>query len=119
MRIRTWHRHPRADVALTTWGSVTVTVSDGVRSYSSQHGTLNPFAHAVLTGFPAKNGVCTIRLRDQKHHSQQYRAGGRQKDRRMGIRRHKRRDAEILIAVLQPRRRHDIDAASFGHLHAG
>lgn len=34
MRIRTWHLHPRADVALTTWGSVTVTVSDGVRSYS-------------------------------------------------------------------------------------
>ena len=64
MRIRTWHRHPRADVALTTWGSVTVTVSDGVRSYSSQHGTLNPFAHAVLTGFPAKNGVCAIRFRE-------------------------------------------------------
>ena len=66
MRIRTWHRHPRADVALTTWGSVTVTVSDGVRSYSSQHGTLNPFAHAVLTGFPAKNGVCTIRFRETR-----------------------------------------------------
>lgn len=66
MRIRTWHRHPRADVELTTWGSVTVTVSDGVRSYSSQHGTLNPFAHAVLTGFPTKNGVCTIRFRETR-----------------------------------------------------
>lgn len=64
MRIRTWHRHPRADVALTTWSSVTVTVSDGVRSYSSQtNGTLNPFTN-VLTGFPTKNGVCAIRFRE-------------------------------------------------------
>lgn len=64
MRIRTWHRHPRADVALTTWHSVTVTVSDGVRSYRSQtNGTLNPFTN-VLTGFPAKNGVCAIRFRE-------------------------------------------------------
>lgn len=64
MRIRTWHRHPRADVALTTWSSVTVTVSDCVRSYSSQsNGTLNPFTN-VLKGFPTKIGVCAIRFRE-------------------------------------------------------
>ena len=65
MRIRTWHRYPRADASLGRWGSVTVTVSDGVRSYSSQtHGTLNPFANNVLPGFPAERGVCAIRFRE-------------------------------------------------------
>lgn len=64
MRIRTWHRSPRADVSLDRWGSVTVTVNDDVRSYGSQtNGTLNPFTH-VLKGFPTERGVCAIRFRE-------------------------------------------------------
>lgn len=68
MPITNWCLYPKADIKLTTWNDVTVTVnSDGTRTYHIQgdNGTLNPFSQTF--GGTSKLGtvICAVKFKEQ------------------------------------------------------
>lgn len=68
MPITNWHKHPKADIQLTTWSNVTVTVNeDGTRTYHANAGlgTLNPFS--TMFGGTSELGtvICAVKFKEQ------------------------------------------------------
>ena len=64
MRLRNWHKHPKADVQLRMWGTPTVTLNtDGTRTYTGD-GQLLPFDGMLADGFVGGVAINVMRIKE-------------------------------------------------------
>lgn len=68
MMVTNWHLHPKADIKLTTWNSVNVTVNgDGTRTYSTtSSGGLFPFQNMSGAKITTWTFVVAVRFREAR-----------------------------------------------------
>lgn len=66
MMVTNWHKHPKADIVLSMWNDVTVTVNeDGTRTYSTDSiGAIFPFQNMSGTKITTSSFVVAIRFRE-------------------------------------------------------
>lgn len=67
MMVTNWHKHPKADIQLTTWNNVNVTVNeDGTRTYhTKEDGTLNPFSKMFGGTSELGTVICAVKFKEQ------------------------------------------------------
>ena len=68
MPITNWHKHPKADIQLATWGNVIVTVNeDGTRTYHApdSFATLNPFSGMFGGTSDLGEVICAVKFKEQ------------------------------------------------------